>query len=77
MVSDMTTPKPWRELQTFLDRDGITQRMLAKRSGLSPSYINDLIHGRRNPNGHVRKTIADALNLPPFMLIPRQEEEAA
>lgn len=70
----MTTKTPWKELEVLLDRDGMTQAQLAARTGLSVSYVNDLIRGRRQVNGRTRRLIAETLRVPQSMLIPHTED---
>lgn len=73
----MDTPRPWIELQIFLHRDGMTQLQMAEKIGISPSYLNELIRGRRRPNGRIINLAAAALKVPKSMLIPAITEEAA
>lgn len=72
---DMNTPRPWIELQVFLHRDGMTQAQMARKIGISPSYLNELIRGRRTPNGRIINLAARALKVPFSMLIPSDDEE--
>lgn len=76
-IFGMDTPRPWIELQIFLHRDGMTQLQMAEKIGISPSYLNELIRGRRRPNGRIINLAAAALKVPKSMLIPAITEEAA
>lgn len=73
MARNDTNNRPWIELQALLDRDGITQRQLARESGLSPQYVNDMIRGRVAPSPRARKTFADVLRVPVALLLPPEE----
>ncbi|AJE32556.1 Xre family transcriptional regulator [Corynebacterium humireducens NBRC 106098 = DSM 45392] len=54
----------------------MTQTTLARETGFSVSYINDLIRGRRSPNGRVISRVAAVLKVPKSMLIPATEDAA-
>jgi transcriptional regulator with XRE-family HTH domain len=53
------------KLKEALKEKDLTQNELAKRTGISPSYISQLIQGKKTPTIKVVAKIADALNLPP------------
>lgn len=68
--------KPWIELQALLDRDGMTQRQLARESGLSPQYVNDIIRGRAMPSPRARKAFAEVLRVPLTTLLPPGDQNS-
>lgn len=73
----MKSPRPhlqWTELLVLLDRDGMTQAQLAHTVGMSASYLNDMIRGRRRVTGKYRKAIAEVLRVPQSMLMLAQEQ---
>lgn len=74
MTPTTTEPHIWTELLVFLDRDGMSQATLARATGISPSYLNDMIRGRRAVTGRARKAIAATLRVPQSMLIPRESD---
>lgn len=49
-----------------------SQKAWAKKHGLSPAYVNDVINGRREP----ANTIAEALGYECFVIYRRRKEEA-
>lgn len=51
------------EFQKLLLKSGYSQRSFAKKINRSPSYINQIINGKRNPSGKVAKDIADTLGV--------------
>lgn len=59
----------WVELKTLLDQVGMSQIALARATGISPQYINDMIRGRRPAGARARVKIARALKVPQTMLI--------
>lgn len=69
---------PWLELRVLRERDGHTLTSLAKKSGISLSYLSDLENGRRWPNPKMTKKLSDALKVPYSVLVkPRHREEFA
>lgn len=53
-------------LRSFRERGGLSQNSLAKKVGLSPSYINRLERGEREaPTREVVESLATTLCLPP------------
>lgn len=50
-------------LTSILTRKGVTQAELARRTGIKPTYISRMAHGRVNPNWRTVMVIASALNL--------------
>lgn len=76
-------PKPPRvtlnrlALTVIRQKDGHTMVSLAKATGYTTSYINDLEKGRRAGNAVVIRKLADALNVPASLLEARPEETAA
>lgn len=75
MMLGMTTKRPWTELQILLDRDGMSQTELSRQTGISISYINDMLRGRRHPSNEMRRRIASAIKVPQSMLIPERDNE--
>lgn len=51
-----------KNIQTELERSNINQKELAERSGVSGSYISQIIHGKREPSVKMLKKISSALN---------------
>jgi transcriptional regulator with XRE-family HTH domain len=64
-------------LVVLREKDGQTKTGLAKKTGYSLGYINDLEKGRRGGNAQVIRALADALNVPASMLERRRGESAA
>lgn len=73
----MTPQRPWIEAQILMERDGMTQTRLAKQIGISISYLNDIIRGRKRPNGRIIGLVAKELKVPFSMLVPATETEDA
>ncbi len=48
---------------------GLSQSELARRSGLAPSAVNNLEHGRRWPHAATLRKLALGLNVPPAELL--------
>lgn len=66
----MSPPKPWQALRHHLALKSLSARDLADRSGLSKSFIEHLIAGRRNPSDRTVKRLADALEVSIDVLRP-------
>lgn len=48
---------------------GLSQKKLAEKIGKSPQYLNDIEHGKRNPDSdELIEAFAKALNLDPAVL---------
>ena len=47
----------------LLDELGITQKELARRSGISPAYLSQLMHGRRSPSVRAQSRLQQALGV--------------
>ncbi|WP_368065480.1 helix-turn-helix domain-containing protein [Corynebacterium sphenisci] len=73
----MTTTVPWAAVTAQLQRQDMTQATLARITGLSPSYINDMIRGRRAPTERAVRLIAAVLQVAPGDIRPADEEVAA
>lgn len=73
----MSRNPPWAEVQVFLDRDGINQQELAAKTGLSKTYLSNLITGYRTPSARAIQCIANALRVPQTMIIPASWKEDA
>lgn len=66
----MSPPKPWQALRRHLALKSLSARDLADRSGLSKSFIEHLIAGRRNPSDRTVKQLADVLEVSIDALCP-------
>lgn len=60
----MVHRRPYPNLQMFLDKSGVSQRALARRVGVNPSYISLIIGGRRVPSLRLAAKIAEEANIP-------------
>lgn len=49
-------------LQEIVIKSGYTYRGFGKELGLSGSYINQILNGKRNPSPPIAKKIAEKLN---------------
>ena len=47
----------------LLDELGITQKELARRGGISPAYLSQLMHGRRSPSVRTQRRLQQALGV--------------
>ena len=47
----------------LLDQLGISQKELARRSGISPAYLSQLMHGRRSPSVRTQRRLQQALGV--------------
>lgn len=56
-------------IQLSLDEQGMTQRDLAKRIGVSPTRINDYVTGRAEPTLKVARLLCAALGIAPAMML--------
>jgi transcriptional regulator with XRE-family HTH domain len=56
---------------------GLQQQELAKRAGLTPSYVSLVEMGKRNPSVGAIKKLSQALQIPPhlFTLLATEEED--
>lgn len=63
-------------LAVLREKDGQSMTALAKATGYSLGYINDLEKGRRSGNAQVIRALANALNVPVSMLERRREHVA-
>jgi transcriptional regulator with XRE-family HTH domain len=52
-------------LSDQMEKEGITQAELSRRSGVTRSTINSVMTGRRNAGADLCRSIAKGLNLPP------------
>lgn len=48
------------EIKILLLRAGVTQSSIAKKIGVTPPFVNQIIKGQR-PTGRVRRAIAEAV----------------
>ncbi|MFZ5898761.1 MAG: transcriptional repressor LexA [Bacillota bacterium] len=67
-------PEVGANIRQARERFGISQRRLAARTGLSSQFISDIERGRTPPSIKTLKLIADALNVPPAVLIEGTEQ---
>lgn len=56
-------------LRSIREEAGLSQSELARRTGMTPSYICDLERGRRKPNLGTLAPLAAALGVSPSTLI--------
>ncbi len=64
-----------RAIKIIRTARNFTQRDLAKKAGLSASYLSLLEKGKRDPNISVLETISQALHIPLTVLIIIAAEE--
>lgn len=55
---------------------GLQQQELAKRAGLTPSYVSLVEMGKRNPSVGAIKKLSQALQIPPHLFTLLATEEA-
>lgn len=61
-------------IKSFTKNEGITLYRLAKKAGISNSYLSDLINGKQNnPSIDILKKISEALNVSIDELIKEKE----
>jgi lambda repressor-like predicted transcriptional regulator len=67
-----------REIKAALALAGIYQTDIARKVGVHPVHVNDVIYGRR-PTPRIRAAIAEAINKPVSEIWPdaKPEEQAA
>ncbi len=56
-------------LREFLAAKGMTQAELARRLGVSPAYVNDVITGRKNVTLNFANRLSPEIDLSPYWLI--------
>lgn len=56
-------------IQLSLEENGMTQKELAKRIGVSPSRINDFVCGRAEPSLKVARMLCSVLGIAPALLL--------
>lgn len=56
-------------IQLSLEEQGMTQRELAQKIGVSPTRINDYVTGRAEPTLKVARLLCTALGIAPAMLM--------
>ena len=52
-----------------LEKRGWSQRELARRAGLSPTSISEVMAGKRGPGRRVCQAVAQALQVPPERIL--------
>ena len=62
-------------LRRFRHESGMTQEQVSERIGISASYLGMMEVGRRWPNIDMLFRIADALAVPPDLIIRALDEE--
>ena len=58
-----------RNIKTYMNIQGIKQRELAKRAGITEVTVSRYIHGQRIPSGIILERIAKSLNTTPDNLL--------
>lgn len=58
------------QLQAVLDQQERTASWLARRTGMSPSYVTRVLQGERRPSDEFKAKAADALGVPTSLLFP-------
>ncbi len=53
-----------KKLKETISKEGITQKELAKKAGLSEAYVSQILSGKKTPTITVAKRIAEVLDLP-------------
>ncbi len=56
-------------IRRLREEKGLTQRELAERAGLSPSYVNEIENGRKRPSLRVLNRLAGGLGVPAGVLM--------
>jgi ribosome-binding protein aMBF1 (putative translation factor) len=64
-TSRSALPQLGRNLQRVRTAAGLTQTVLAKRSGIHRSYVSDLEAGQRNPTAVALQRLAQVLGVTP------------
>lgn len=54
---------------------GLSQKDLAKRAGLTPSYISRMEAGERKPTTETLETISGALGVPMYLMVLMSSEK--
>ena len=65
----MGKPTVSQLIQLSLEEQGMTQRELAQKIGVSPTRINDYVTGRAEPTLKVARLLCTALGIAPAMLM--------
>lgn len=65
----MGKPTVSQLIQLSLEEQGMTQRDLAKKIGVSPTRINDYVTGRAEPTLKVARLLCAALGIAPAMML--------
>lgn len=61
-------------LKRFRNKKQLSQAQLAEDSDLSPGYIGDMETGKSHPSLNTVEKIAEALEIPPYLLLIPEEE---
>ena len=73
MISGTANPESLRE---FLENTGIKQSFMAKKWGISASYLNRIIVGERRPSADLARIISGDTGIPLENLLFPQEHAA-
>ena len=65
----MGKPTVSQLIQLTLEEQGMTQRELAKKIGVSPTRINDYVTGRAEPTLKVARLLCAALGIAPALML--------
>jgi len=82
MASNYTPPTAFRghlglRVRYFRKQRELTQAVLARRAGVHQSFLSEIERGLRNPSPATLKAIAQALDIPPAVLVgPGVEHDA-
>lgn len=64
-------------LVTLLKRKGMNQSELARKMGVTPSYVCQLLNGHTEPGIRVLERIANAIGVSACSLIQKKREKVA
>jgi transcriptional regulator with XRE-family HTH domain len=74
-----TDPRPnyfGATLRKTRERAGISLRRIAEATGISPTYLSDVEHGRRMPSREIIGKLAEAMELPVGELLKSDPRES-
>jgi len=57
----------------FMEAQGLTAQAICRKSGVSPSFMSDIVNRRANPSLETMEQIAQALNVPLHVLLLKNE----
>src|SRR5437773_881853 len=73
----LTLPRPVGTLQTIARWHGVSQRILAQRSGYSEPLVSQVLRGHRRATRPFVEAVAEVFQLPPAFLEPLPNGEPA